>query len=328
MMKKNALHFLIGLTIVLLISCNNDKNKKKEGGTPSGEKLKILFDATKAQMCGNADWVLDADEHNTGYNSSGTMVEGKGKESNPQRYPTPAQEDITNDTREDYWTGALSAWGIDCVKEGFFVETLPMHSRITFGDSSNEQDLSRYKVYVIDEPNIRFNAEEKKAILAFVENGGGLFMIADHDNSDRNRDKWDSPNIWNDLNTGKTFPMEFDLVEISQVSDHYAIDKHPVLDGKYGRPTRLKISAGAQMHLASGADALCVSKQSKDKDHGVLLAVCTYGKGRVVALSDSSPTDDGTGDANDKLYNGYTGEVGGDHRKLLMNGILWLAEIK
>ncbi len=306
-------------------SCGGNKSSQPKGSNPSGEKLKILFDATKAEMCGNADWVLDADVYNLGYNNTGSMMEGKSNEANPQRIPTPAQDNITADTKEDYWTGALSAWGIDCVKEGFYVETLPFRSRITYGDQTNEQDLSHYKIYVVDEPNIRFTKEEKEAILKFVENGGGLFMIADHDQSDRNSDSWDSPNIWNDLNTGKTFPIEFDLIKTTQKSDHFAMDQHPVLDGKYGRPKWIQISAGTQMHLAKGADALCVSKQSKDKNHGVLVAVCTYGKGRVVALSDSSPADDGTGDTNDKLYAGYNGEVQGDHKKLLMNAIIWLA---
>ncbi len=313
------------LVCFVLATCGSNKKTKPQGTTTSGEKMRILFDATKAEMCGNADWVIDADEFNLGFNNTGRMMEGKSNESNPQRIPTPAQENITADTKEDYWTGACSAWAIDCVKEGFYVETLPFHAQITFGDSTNDQDLSRYKIFVVDEPNMKFEANEKMAILQFVEHGGGLFMIADHDKSDRNKDQWDSPNIWNDLNTGKTIPIEFDLVEISQKSDHFAIDNHPVLDGKYGRPKEIQISGGTQMHLGKGAEALCVSKQSKDKNHGVLVAVCSYGKGKVVALSDSSPVDDGTGDLNDKLYKGYRSEVNGDHQKLLMNAIIWLS---
>jgi uncharacterized membrane protein len=252
-------------------------------------------------------------------------MEGKSNEANPQRLPSPPQENIDENTKEDYWSGALSAWAIDCVKEGFYVESLPFRARITYSDSSNEQDLENYKIFIVDEPNIKFEADEKAAILKFVENGGGLFMIADHDGSDRNKDHWDSPKIWNDLNTAKTIPIEFDYVEISQKSDHYAIEKHPVLDGKFGRPKNLKISAGTTMHLTNGAEALCVSKQSKDKDYGVLVAIASFGKGRVVAISDSSPMDDGSGDKNDKLYKGYNLEANGDHRKILMNAILWLA---
>jgi len=63
---------------------------------------KVLFDATKAQMAGNADWVIDADTHNIGTGSSGAMVSGSGSESNPQRYPNPAASGITASTAETY----------------------------------------------------------------------------------------------------------------------------------------------------------------------------------------------------------------------------------
>jgi hypothetical protein len=41
------------------------------------------------------------------------------------------------------------------------VETLPWNGRITYGDATNTQDLSNYKVFVVDEPNILFSAIEK-----------------------------------------------------------------------------------------------------------------------------------------------------------------------
>ncbi|MFN8362170.1 MAG: hypothetical protein U0T85_00385 [Cloacibacterium normanense] len=81
-------------------------------------QIKILFDATKAEMAGNADWVIDADSKS-------------GGESNPQRIPTPAQSGITASTSETYWNGGISAWAIDLVKHGYFVETLPYDGRIT-----------------------------------------------------------------------------------------------------------------------------------------------------------------------------------------------------
>ena len=56
----------------------------------------------------------------------------------------------------------------------------------------------------------------------------------------------------------------------------------------------------------------------------VLFAHGYYGKGKFAAIGDSSPCDDGTGDANDGLYNGYTKDAGGNPRKLLMNATIWL----
>ena len=48
-----------------------------------------------------------------------------------------------------------------------------------------------------------------------------------------------------------------------------------------------------------------------------------FGTGKVVALGDSSPTDDGTGAPGDVLYNGWSAY---SHSKLLLNASLWLAE--
>ena len=136
------------------------------------QTIKVLFDATKAETANNADWVVDSDKFNLGFNSSGVAVVGSGSEANPQRIPTPAQSGITSTTNETYWTGALSAWGIDCAKRGYVVETLPYNGAITYGNSSNEQDLSNYQVYIVCEPNIAFTSSEKAAIINFVKNGG------------------------------------------------------------------------------------------------------------------------------------------------------------
>ena len=192
-------------------------------------QVKVLFDATKAEMSGNGDWVIDADVHDAGYNSSGVYYAGLGNESDPQRIPTPAQSGINSTTPETYWTGALSSWGIDLVRYGFTVETLPLTGTITYGSTTNAQDLSHYKVFIIAEPNIKFTTAEANALVSFVQNGGGLFMISDHTVSDRNNDGWDSPAIWNDMLTNNTvhadpFGISFDLQDISQTSSSFLSD--------------------------------------------------------------------------------------------------------
>lgn len=133
------------------------------------QTIKVLFDASSAEMAGNADWVMDADLFNIGTGSGGAMVVGSGNESNPQRNPTPAQSNITSLTSETYWKGALSYFAIDLVKQGFGVETLPYNGLITYGVTSNTQDLANYKVFIVDEPNIRFTTSEKTAIMNFVK---------------------------------------------------------------------------------------------------------------------------------------------------------------
>ena len=217
-------------------------------------QTKILFDATKAQMASNADWVIDADLHNLQSNSNGTVTTG-GTDSNPQRIPTPAQSNITAATSETYWNGALSAWAIDLVKLGYTVETLPYNGKITYGDTTNAQDLSLYKVFVIDEPNLKFTTTEANALVNFVKNGGGLFMISDHTISDRNNDGWDSPAIWNDILQNNTvqpnpFGITFDLANISQNTANFAASpSNTILHGAAGNPTQMLYSNGTTMTI-------------------------------------------------------------------------------
>ncbi len=289
-------------------------------------------------MAGNADWVLDADLWNLGYNSSGAMLPGLGNEANPAVLPTPAQSGIISSTSETYWKGALSAWGVDMVKRGYIVQTLPYNGSITFGNSGNPRDLSNYKVFVVCEPNILFTAAEKNAIVNFVAAGGGLFIIADHNASDRNNDTWDSPHIWNDLFTTNTvknnpFGMSFDYANFSMTVSNVAnLPSDQILHGPAGNVTQMKFSNGTSLKLTTSANStvrglIYKTGASNSGTTNVMAAKCGYGSGRVVAVGDSSPADDGTGDSNDVLYNGYTGEVSGNHQRFFVNATLWLAGI-
>ena len=298
-------------------------------------QVKILFDNTKAESVGSADWVIDADTHNLGF-SSGPAQAGSGTESNAQRIPTLSQSGITSTTPETYWEGALSYWAIDCVRQGYTVESLPYNVPITYGVTTNVQDLSNYKVFVIDEPNILFTAAEKTAILNFVHNGGGLCMISDHDVSDRNNDGQDSPHIWNDLMTTNSvganpFGITFDYVNISPTSTNVAaLPTNPVLHGTFGNVTKAQWSNGTTMTLSTTANStvkglIYNTGASTTGLTNVMIASSTYGTGKIVAIGDSSIPDDGTGDPNDTLYTGYSVDASGNHRILLMNAIIWLA---
>ena len=303
------------------------------------QTTKILFDATKAETAGNADWVLDADLNNLGYPSSnnGKPIIGGGSESNPQNIPTQAQSGITTSTIETYWKGGLSAWGIDCVKKNYIVETLAFNDSITYGDMNNPQDLANYKVFIVCEPNILFTAAEKVAMLNFVQNGGGLFMVGSHTISDRNNDGHDSPEIWNDFmnNNGMVtnpFGINFELQNISDVS--YNMSASPtdsLLYGAMGTVTKLQWFNGTYMTINptvnSSVKASAYTSFAQLGNVFVLVASSRYGLGKIVAIGDSSPCDDGTGDVNDNLYNGYTGDVSRSHQKLLMNATIWLATV-
>jgi len=292
--------------------------------------FKVLFDATKAQMAGNADWVIDADVHNIGTGSSGLMVAGSGSESNPQRFPTPAASGITASTAESYWKGALSSWAIALVKQGFGVETLPIGARITYGDSTNIQDLSNYGIFVTDEPNIKFTAAEKTAIIRFVEAGGGFFMIADHTSSDRNNDGFDSLVVLNDLVTNNgistnVFGIKFNAFDYSLTSSYVATSTtDPLIHGAAGVVAQMQYSAGTTMAITGANAHAAIWRTSSKLSTDVMVAYATYGAGKIVACGDSSPFDDGTGDTGDTLYNGWSAEVNGDHAQLAMNACLWL----
>ena len=287
-------------------------------------QIKILFDATKAEMAGNADWVIDADSK-------------LNNESNPQRIPTPAQSGITASTSETYWNGGISAWAIDLVKQGYYVETLPRTGGvISYGNPNNNQDLSNYKVFIVTEPNIQFTMAEKDAIINFVKNGGGLYMIADHDNSDRNGDGWDSPAIWNDLVSTNSvvanpFGITFDVVTFSQTTTNFAnIPSNTILNGSAGAPRAMQFSSGASMTLNKTANPsvqglVFKTGASTTGTTNVMFATATYGAGKVCALGDSSVPDDGTGDTGDNLYDGYFADASGNHRPLLINSVIWLA---
>ncbi len=279
---------------------------------------KYLFDATKAETAGNADWVIDED--------GGT----------PQSIPTPAQSTVTSTTPETYWTGAISSWGIALVKLGHTVETLPATGSITYGNAGNPQDLSNYNVFVVDEPNIRFTTAEKLAILSFVNNGGGLFMVSDHTGSDRNGDGWDSPAIWNDLMTNNTlvnnpFGFSVDLTNISEISTN-VLSGNPsntILHGSQGNVTQLSFNNGATLTINSSGNAsvqglVWQNSYAQSTTHA-MSASATYGTGRVYMVTDSSPLDDGTGAPGNTLYVGWPLY---SHTQLFMNASLWLAKLQ
>jgi hypothetical protein len=287
------------------------------GGGGTGGK-KFLFDATKAETAGNADWVIDEDN------------------STPQRIPTPAQSTVTASTAETYWTGALSSWGIALVKAGNTVETLPSGTAITYGNASNPQDLTNYDVFVVDEPNILFTAAEKTAVLNFISHGGGLFMISDHNGSDRNNDGHDSPNIWNDLMTNNgvavnPFGFSIDLTDISETSGNVLTGNttNPILHGSQGNVSQLQFNDGATVTINPSANGtvqgLIWQGGFAQGNTNLMCASSTFGTGRVFVVTDSSPMDDGTGAPNNNLFVSWNLF---SHTQLFMNASLWLAKLQ
>ncbi len=292
-------------------------------------QIKVLFDATKAETANNADWIIDADNFNLRYHPNPVIG---GNEANPQRFPTPDQSTVTASTTEDYWTGANSAWGIELVQYGYHVETLPYDGQITYNNSNNPQDLSNYDVFIVTEPNILFTPAEQMAILNFVNNGGGLFITSDHDRSDRNGDGDDSVDVWNDLfqnNSVQTDPFGFlfNYENFNETTYSVAnLSDNPILHGFFGDVTALEFHGGTSINLFPSDNNTVTGLIFRQGSQEAMFVSAQYGQGRVVAIGDSSPADDGTGDAHDNLYDGWYAEGDGSHRKLMLNATLWLAQ--
>ena len=290
--------------------------------TPAyAQQKSILFDAKHAQTAGNADWTLDED-------SCGIA----------QRYPTPDQAGITASTAETYWSGAFSAMGVDLVKKGFHVESLPTSARISYGDGTNAQDLTNYNVFVIPEPNVAFTSAEITAIRSFVQNGGGLFMIADHAGADRNSDGIDAAGVFNQLMGS---PSVFGIVYNDNSSDssfgwfdnhpddNYTSDaSSPVIHGTFGTPSAgrgLGLFGSTSMTISGAAKGhVWKTGVSNTSTSGVTFATSTYGTGRVAAVGDSSTGEDATNSCSHTTYLGYN-DPSYDNGLIYANAVAWLA---
>lgn len=279
---------------------------------PHATTKRILFDDTKAETAGNADWII-----------STSMPDPTAQNSNP--------------TSETSWTGAISAWGVALQQAGgYSLKTLPPSGKITYGDSTNAQDLSNYDEFVLPEPNILFTAAEKTAIMKFVQNGGGLFLVVDHNGSDRNNDGADSPAIANDLMTNNSvdssdpFGFSVDLKDIS--SDHpvaISDSTNPVLHGAFGNVSKSLIADGTTETLKPADNPnvkglLYLSTGTVGGNSNAFFTTSTFGSGRVAIWADSSTIDDGTGQSGNTLYNGWSDPTA-DNAALGLNATAWLA---
>ncbi|GEM_PF-3758476 len=276
------------------------------------QTYRILFDNSKAQTAGNADWKIDDDEP----------------------YPDPASP-----TSESDWIGGISSWGYELWQTGDYeIVQLPQNSQITYGDSNNPLDLSNFDVFVCVEPNIQFTDSEKEAIISFVENGGGLFIVADHNGSDRNNDGMDSPHIWNDLFNNNPrgitniFGVTFNLNSISgSFTDIRTNLTEPeddaLFNGPFGNVTGIAYHSGASMSVDTNANPNARAQIWRDSSHSdsdVVVATSRFGNGRIAFVGDSSPCDDGTGQPGDNLYDGWN-ESGVTDRQIFLNLTVWLA---
>lgn len=92
--------------------------------------------------------------------------------------------------------GGFSDFGNGVANKGFFVKELRKSTPITY------DDLKDYNVFIVPEANIPYKKSEQDAMLQYVKNGGSIFFIADHYNADRNKNRWDSSEVFNGYRRG------------------------------------------------------------------------------------------------------------------------------
>lgn len=259
----------------------------------------ILFDHTRHEEAGtSAEWVICS-------------------ASEPD--PSPAAPATEAD-----WNGGISAWAFDLYKAGYKIQSLPPAGRVTYGDATNAQDLSHYAVYVIPEPYLLFTAAEKQAILSFVQNGGGLFIVCNHPGAARysGTGGTDAYTVFNDLvavNGGNPYGFTFvpghgpgDTLA-NTTSTAFSTSTSPaaqaIVHGAYGGLGLMDFHSYSYLNFntAQNPNVQEILHTQISGDAGSFIVTCTVGSGRVVAISDSAPSDDGTTTtAGKSLHNSYT----------------------
>lgn len=261
----------------------------------------VVFDNSHSETAGNADWVISTSQ------------------------PDPLGEHASPSSETD-WTGGLSAWGVALQQTGnYTLSTIPESGSIT------SAALDGADVLVLPEPNNLLSDSEQSAVLSFVEAGGGLFMIGDHDNSDRDGDGVDSVDVLNDLMSGNPFGISVDVANIGE-DDPNGIGANAtdgVIHGSFGDVTGTIIRSGTTATIDPAANAnargeVYLAGASTSGTTDIAFASSGYGAGRVTFWGDSSPADDGTGDPGDTLYDGWN-DPAGTNAALALNATEWLA---
>ncbi len=275
------------------------------------QKKRILFDNAHHEMAGGVDWIIDI----TG------------------RHPYPSKP-----ANENEWHGSLSMFALDLLNTGDYIpETLPQDRKLTWNDAQNVQDLNQYDILVLPEPSSKISDEEARAIYEFVNHGGGLMMISDHEGADRDGNGYDSVRAFNEMlaampgaTSKENNPFGFYVLPGSLGNSTSFVSENADMRAVKGRAGELKSTgvygaAGFQVVDEHNVKPLLTNQASSE----VFAITASVGNGRVVAIGDSAITGDGTNYLALTLTteNGYI-DTKLDNRILLLNSVDWLANIK
>jgi hypothetical protein len=339
--KGGAVQLTNGSSIVDAVAYSNAGKAKGEAqaakDTPSGSSLSRIPDGTDSDN--------NAEDFRISKPSPGTANDSSVPVSSVSPSPLKPQPSVPNTTQtgsgkrrilfdltkheaagNSDWRidGGYSEWADALKKLGFEVSSLT-------GKNISSNDLNGAGVLVIPEPQNPFSDIERSVIASFVAGGGGLLMIADHRDSDRDNDGWDSPEVFNgwdqkspgnvplefqkSLDAAKTFGLSFSLQSSFQdpVLTIAPLTKSPMLEGV----GKAGIYVGTSVDVTKGTALMGVNGKT-------YFAINTLQKGRVAAYGDSSMFSDGTfSDGTRSKYNNWANL---DNAKLAINMVRWLVK--
>lgn len=226
-------------------------------------------------------------------------------------------------------THAQTAGNADWVPEGAYSDMVDMLKTNGYNVKSlsnvdregiiTAEILKEFELVILAEPNNPYTESEQAAIVDFVKNGGGAFIIGDHGNADRNGNGWDAVKVFNTFCPKFGFKFKGNDVYEAPLTGS-ANNDHPVMFGVRG----VGVWAGSTFDIVEAADAKAVGLIDSRFAKSPYIVAAEYGSGRVVAIGDSSPFDDGTGSGGkNKLHDSYDSFMY-SHPQLAYNAMVWV----
>lgn len=296
-----GLVYIAGMTPGSSVDCTLSDGVTTAGGSvtlpATASPGIVVFDDTHDEEAGNADWVIDDDA------------------------PSPSP---SSPSSAESWTGAYSSFGYDLLGIGYTVRTAtsPLGSS-TLGDA---------QVLVLPEPNSPLSAGELAELTTFVEGGGGLVLITNHHESDRDDDGVEPTQVGQDvldaLGAGVDQAIQdYDFGDEANVTPRSGPAGDPILHGRNGDVGEVDFYQGSSFTLSGlPADRAVVWIPGELDEPTVRVAAAYVGAGRVVCIPDSAAADDGTGQpGNDAMYDAWTEA---DNRAFFLNAVDWAAGVR
>lgn len=150
---------------------NNVIPEKKPSAQNDNGKL-ILFDISHGETAGNADWVIDG-----GFSDFADALVLEGY------------------TVREYRGVDKNGDGVIRYYDDRQSQNVSINEAVITYDAIKDAD-----VFVMAEPNRPLTTSEYSALKQFVDSGKGIYFISDHYNADRNKNTWDSTEVFNGYN--------------------------------------------------------------------------------------------------------------------------------